>query len=229
MSDQKSLHKTLEKLLLDATEFSIFLGKQKRYLWILVDIEEDDKYKGKGFTDNQIYTPDCDIVKCKLYPERYNIDQSICKLCFQDIYSSRYNSDDNSYRTTFNIHIRGEREEIEGLQDLIRKIEIGLIEAYRKSLYSYPNSLKNYPNPRLLMYFESETQDLYIIYREIEEGRIYFVQPPILREIGSKDKPIFSLIATYGKKENIPGDKVDDLTHLKFPKNFRFSFMVYEK
>ena len=228
MSDQRSLHKTLEKLLLDAAEFSIFLGKQKRYLWILVDIEEDDKYKGKGFTDNQIYTPDCDIVKCKLYPERYNADQSICKLCFQDIYSSRYNSDDNSYRTTFN-HIKGEREEIEGLQDLIRKIEIGLIEAYRKSLYLYPNSLKNYSNPRLLMYFERETQDLYIIYREIEEGRIYFVQPPILREIGSKDKPIFSLIATYGKKKNIPGDKVDDLTHLEFPKNFRFSFMVYEK
>jgi len=228
MSDQKSLHKTLEKLLLDAAEFSIVLGKQKRYLWILIDIEEDDKYKGKGFTNNQIYTPDCDIVKCKLYPERYSIDQSTCKLCFQDIYYSRYNSDDNSYRTTFNIHIRGEREEIEGLQDLIRKMEIELIEAYRKSLYLYPNSLKNYSNPRLLMYFVIKTQDPYLIYKEIKNG-IYFVQPPTLREIGSKDQPIFSLIATYGKKENIPNDKVEDLTHLKFPENFRFSFMVYEK
>jgi len=228
MSDQKSLHKTLEKLLLDAAEFSIVLGKQRRHLWILIDIEEDGKYKGKGFTDKQIYMPDCDLIKCKLYPERYNIDQSTCKLCFEDIYYSRYNSDDNSYRTTFNIHIRGEREEIEGLQDLIRKMEIELIEAYRKSLYLYPNSLKNYSNPRLLMYFERKTQDLYIIYKEIEKG-IYFRQLPTLREIGSKDKPIFSLTAIYGKKKNIPDDKVVDLTHLKFPENFRFSFMVYEK
>ena len=226
MSDQKSLHKTLEKLLLDATEFSIFLGKQRRSLWILVDIEEDDKYEGKGFTDNQIYMPDCDIIKCKLYPEMYNIDQSICKLCFQDIYYSRYNSDDNSYMTTFNIHIRGEREEIEGLQDLIRKMEIELIEAYRKSLYLYPNSLKNYSNPRLLMYFVRKTQDLYIIRKEINE--INFAQLPTLREVGSKDQPIFSLAAIYGKKGNIP-DKDVDATHLKFPENFRFSLMVYEK
>jgi hypothetical protein len=226
MSDQKSLHKTLEKLLLDATEFSIFLGKQRRSLWILVDIEEDDKYEGKGFTDKQIYMPDCDIIKCKLYPEMYNIDQSICKLCFQDIYYSRYNSDDNSYMTTFNIHIRGEREEIEGLQDLIRKMEIELIEAYRKSLYLYPNSLKNYSNPRLLMYFVRKTQDLYIIRKEINE--INFAQLPTLREVGSKDQPIFSLAAIYGKKGNIP-DKDVDATHLKFPENFRFSLMVYEK
>ncbi len=226
MSDQKSLHKTLEKLLLDATEFSIFLGKQRRSLWILVDIEEDDKYEGKGFTDKQIYMPDCDIIKCKLYPEMYNIDQSICKLCFQDIYYSRYNSDDNSYRTTFNIHIRGEREEIEGLQDLIRKMEIELIEAYRKSLYLYPNFLKNYSNPRLLMYFVRKTQDLYIIHKEINE--INFAHLPTLREIGSKDRPIFSLAAIYGKKGNIP-DKDVDATHLKFPENFRFSLMVYEK
>jgi hypothetical protein len=226
MSDQKSLYKTLEKLLLDATEFSIFLGKQRRSLWILVDIEEDDKYEGKGFTDKQIYMPDCDIVKCKLYPEKYNIDQSICKLCFQDIYYSRYNSDDNSYRTTFNIHIKGEREEIEGLQDLIRKMEIEIIEAYRKSLYLYPNFLKNYSNPRLLMYFVRKTQDLYIIRKEINE--INFAQLPTLREIGSKDKPIFSLAAIYGKKGNIL-DKDVDATHLKFPENFRFSLMVYEK
>jgi len=226
MSDQTSLHKTLEKLLLDATEFSIFLGKQRRSLWILVDIEEDDKYEGKGFTDKQIYMPDCDIIKCKLYPEMYNIDQSICKLCFQDIYYSRYNSDDNSYMTTFNIHIRGEREEIEGLQDLIRKMEIELIEAYRKSLYLYPNFLKNYSNPRLLMYFVRKTQDLYIIRKEINE--INFAQLPTLREVGSKYQPIFSLAAVYGKKGNIP-DKDVDVTHLKFPENFRFSLMVYEK
>ncbi|MFP3257490.1 MAG: hypothetical protein RXO36_06810 [Candidatus Nanopusillus acidilobi] len=224
MSDQKSLYKTLEDLLLDAANFSISLGEQGRRLGILIDIE-DDKYKAEVFTDNQTYTSDCDIVKCKLYPERYNIDQSTCKSCFQDIYYSRYRGDDNSYMTIFNIPIIGEREEIEVLQDLIRKMEIGLIEAYHGILYSYPNSLKNYLNPRLLMRFERETQDLDIIYREIKEGRIYFVQPPTLREIGSKDQPIFSLIATYGK----PDDKVVDAAHLEYPKNFRFSFMVYEK
>ena len=226
MSDQKSLYQTLEDLLLNTTNFSIALREQGRRLWILIDIEEDDKYKAEGFTaDEQSYTPNCDLTKCKLYPERYNIDQSICKSCFQDIYYSRYRGGDNSYMTIFNIPIIGEREEMEILQDLIRKIEIGLIEAHHEILYSYPNSLKNYLNPRLLMRFERETQDLHLIYGEIEEGRIYFVQPPISREIGSKDQPIFSLIAAYGK----PDDKVDDLAHLKYPKNFRFSLMVYEK
>lgn len=225
MSDQKSLYQTLEDLLLNTANFSIALRERGRSLGILIDIE-DDKYTAEGFTDNQTYMSNCDLTKCKLYPERYNIDQSTCKSCFQDIYYSRYRGDDNSYMTIFNIPITiVEREELEVLQDLIRKIEIGLIEAHHEILYSYPNSLKNYLNPRLLMRFEREAQDLDVIYGEIEEGRIYFVQPPTLREIGSKDQPIFSLIAAYGK----PDDKVDDLAHLKYPKNFRFSLMVYEK
>ncbi len=60
-------------------------------------------------------------------------------------------------------------EEVEELQDLIRNMEIEIIESYYKSLYSYPNSLKNYSNPRLLMYFERKGQDLDMIYKEINE------------------------------------------------------------
>ena len=227
MSDQTSLHKTLENLLSDTTKLSIGLGEQGRHLWILVNIK-DDKYEGGGSTGNfQNYMSNCDLIKCKLYPERYNIDQSICDSCFQDIYYSRYNSDDNSYMIIFyNIPKRVEREELEGLQDLIRNIEIEIIDSYHKSLYSYPNSLKNYSNPILLMYFERKTQDPDMIYKEIKG--INFAQLPTLREVGSKDKPIFSLAAIYGKKENIPDEEVD-VAHLEFPKNFRFSLMVYEK
>jgi len=221
MSDQKPLYKTLEKLLEDTTKLSIGLGDRGRHLRILVDIEDDYNYEAEGFTGNN----DCDLIKCKLYSERYNINQSICDLCFQ-IYYSIYYSDNNSYMIILNIPIRGGRKELKGLQDLIRNIESGIIDSYHKSLYSYPNSLKNYSNPRLLMYFVRKTQDLYIIRKEINE--INFAQPPILREVGSKDQPIFSLAAIYGKKGNIP-DKDVDVTHLEFPKNFRFSLMVYIK
>ncbi|WP_231434040.1 hypothetical protein [Candidatus Nanopusillus massiliensis] len=58
--------------------------------------------------------------------------------------------------------------------------------------------------------------------------KLILAQLPTLREIGSEDKPIFSLAAIYGKKENI-SDKDVDVAHLEFPKNFRFSLMVYKK
>jgi hypothetical protein len=125
-----------------------------------------------------------------------------------------------------NIPIRGGRKELKGLQDLIRNIESGIIDSYHKSLYSYPNSLKNYSNPRLLMDFEINIFDYDTISEEIKQ--IDFAQLPTLREVGSKDKPIFLLAAISGKKENIL-DKDVDVAHLEFPKNFRFSLMVYEK
>ena len=228
MSDQTSLHKTLEGLLLDATKLSIGLGEQGRHLQILVDIKDDSNYEAGGSTvNNQNYMPDCDLIKCKLYPERYNIDQSTCDSCFQDIYYSRYNGDDNSYMIIFyNIPKRVGREELEGLLDLIRNMEIEIIDSYHKSLYLYPNSLKNYSNPILSMDFKRNIFDYDTISKEIKQ--IDFAQLPTLREVGSKDKPIFSLAAIYGKKGNIP-DKDVDVAHLEFPKNFRFSLMVYEK
>jgi len=221
MSDQKPLYKTLEKLLEDTTKLSIGLGDRGRHLRILVDIEDDYNYEAEGFTGNN----DCDLIKCKLYSERYNINQSICDLCFQ-IYYSIYYSDNNSYMIILNIPIRGGRKELKGLQDLIRNIESGIIDSYHKSLYSYPNSLKNYSNPRLLMDFEINIFDYDTISEEIKQ--IDFAQLPTLREVGSKDKPIFLLAAISGKKENIL-DKDVDVAHLEFPKNFRFSLMVYEK
>jgi hypothetical protein len=228
MSDQKSLHKTLEKLLEDATKLSIALGEQGRHLQILVYIDGSN-YKAKVFTvNNQNYMSNCDLIKCKLYPERYNNHQSTCDSCFQEIYYSRYNSDDCGYRSIISRDIleRFGEEELDVLQDLIRNIEIGIIDSYNESLYSYPNSLKNYSNPILLMDFEIKGQDPDMIYKEINE--IDFAQLPTLREVGSKYQPIFSLAAIYGKKENIP-DKDVDVAHLEFPKNFRFSLMVYEK
>jgi hypothetical protein len=120
-------------------------------------------------------------------------------------------------------------EELGVLQDLIRNIEIGIIDAYNESLYSYPslkNYSKNYSNPILVMDFQINTQDLDTISEEIKQ--IDFAQLPTLREVGSKYQPIFSLAAISGKKGNIPDEEVD-VAHLEFPKNFRFSLMVYEK
>jgi len=199
MGNKEILFKTLDEILNGMFKYSLILGNIGKYVWIEIYIR-GNRYKGRSF-----------VIK----PSKILVfeDLKICNGCREDIYVSEYNYINNSYNIYPNTSIRNVRENIEEMKKLISNIETQALDVYNIIVNSYLDPSGIYP--KLSIYFRRDTSNGWKIFKEIRNSIIF--GHTTSEKIKFNEQPVFRFIALEEKKT---GD-------LSYPKNYRFSFMVY--
>ena len=199
MNNKKNLFKKLDGILNEIFEYSFILGNIGKYVWIEMYIR-DNGHNGRGSV---------------LKPSKEQVfkNSRICNGCFEDIYVSKYNYIDDSYNIYFNTSIREVRKNGREIKELISDIETLAFDVYNIIVNSYLDPSRIYP--KLSIYFRRDISNSLKIYKEIRNSII--IGHTTLEEIGFNGQPAYRSMAL---KENKTGD-------LFYPKNYRFSFMVY--
>jgi len=199
MRNEEILFKTLDEILNEMFKYSLILGNIGKYVWIKIYIG-DDGYKGESF-----------VIK----PSEIQVfgDLKICKSCRKDIYFSEYSYINNSYNIYLNTSIRKVRKNIGEIKKLISNIETQALDVYNIIVNSYLDPSRIYP--KLLIYFRRDIPNGWKILKEIRNNIIF--GHTISKKIEFNEQPVFRFIAL----------EEDKTGNLFYPKNYRFSFMVY--
>jgi hypothetical protein len=199
MGNKEILFKKLDEILNEMFKYSLILGNIGKYVWIEIYIR-DDGYNGRSFV----------IKPSKIQVFKY---LNICNECREDIYVSEYSYINNSYNIYPNTSIRNVRKNIREMKKLISNIETQVRDVYNIIVNSYLDPSRIYP--KLLIYFRRDISNGWKIFKEIRDSIIF--GHTASEKIKFNEQPVFRFIALEEKKT---GD-------LFYPKNYRFSFMVY--
>jgi hypothetical protein len=199
MGNKEILFKKLDEILNEMFKYSLILGNIGKYVWIEIYIR-DNGYNGRSFV----------IKPSKIQVFKY---LRICNECREDIYVSEYSYINNSYNIYPNTSIRNVRKNIREMKKLISNIETQSLDVYNIIVNSYLDPSRIYP--KLLIYFRRDISNGWKIIKEIRDSIIF--GHTTSEKIKFNEQPVFRFIALEEKKT---GD-------LFYPKNYRFSFMVY--
>ncbi len=152
--------------------------------------------------------------------------QKVCNSCYEDVYVSERDLTTDDYSIYINKDIYTIEKNGKEIEKLVRTvkilmdIEILSIDAYNMVRNLYLDSSKSYP--KLSIYFRRNISNEKKILEEIKRS-IIFGQS--ISDGGNKyrEQPVFRFISLKGSKTNI----YDGGINLKFPKYFRFSFIIY--
>jgi len=199
MGNEGNSFKTLDEILASMWMLSSFLGPGRKDIRIEI-YRGPNGHNGRGFVESR---------KKSQYEYQY-------------IYRSKSNYEENYYNIRINTNIGGVKENIKEIKELIKDIEWLAIqlatevykEKYKGNKGSYLNSKGNYS--KILIDFEGKASDSYKILEEMNENSIIFGW--------STNDYVSRFVALRARKNKNSGE-----IELSYPKNYRFSFIVYYK
>jgi len=239
MNDKNILFEKLDWILEEMVEYSFTLGDLGKDLLVLINLGYN---KYNGYNAGSFYIKSSETEKFE------SQSNSNLRLKYIDIYRSKYDYINDSYKIKFNHDIINLGKNVEELKNKIRNIEDLAIDICNTVVNSYLDPSKECK--KIAIFFKRDISDYNEIIKEIRESIIFgqsihnnyklidyynkiieeieestifgklitIFRRFIFKNNKSKDQPVYIFIASKEKK-----------TDLYYPNYYRFGFIIYVK
>jgi len=239
MNDKNILFEKLDWILEEMVEYSFTLGDLGKDLLVLINLGYN---KYNGYNAGSFYIKSSETEKFE------SQSNSNLRLKYIDIYRSKYDYINDSYKIKFNHDIINLGKNIEELKNKISNIEALAIDICNTVVNSYLDPSKECK--KIAIFFKRDISDYNEIIKEIRESIIFgqsihnnyklidyynkiieeieestifgklitIFRRFIFKNNKSKDQPVYIFIASKEKK-----------TDLYYPNYYRFGFIIYVK